>query len=88
MLTTACLSWRFPERNTVASLGIEIKKARIERGWKQQDLLRVTGLSQKYLSQIEGDHVDPRWSIVKRIAAALEVSLDQLATARKEVPHA
>jgi transcriptional regulator with XRE-family HTH domain len=62
------------------SLGREIKKARIDKGWKQQDLQAATGLSQKYLSQIELDKVDPRFSIVKRIARALGVSMDRLAT--------
>jgi transcriptional regulator with XRE-family HTH domain len=60
------------------SLGREVKKARIDKGWKQKELHVATGLSQKYLSQIEGDKVDPRFSIVKRIAQALGVSLDQL----------
>ena len=62
------------------SLGREIKKARIDKGWKQQDLQAATGLSQKYLSQIELDKVDPRFSIVKRIARALGVSMDRFAT--------
>jgi transcriptional regulator with XRE-family HTH domain len=61
------------------SLGKEIKKARIEKGWQQKHLQESTGLSQKYLSEIERDKVDPRWSIVKRIAVALGVSVAQLA---------
>ena len=60
------------------SLGREVKKYRIDKGWKQKDLRDATGLSQKYLSEIELDKVDPRLSIVKRIARALGVSLDQL----------
>jgi transcriptional regulator with XRE-family HTH domain len=60
------------------SLGREIKKARIDKGWKQYHLCDATGLSQKYVSQIELDKVDPRFSIVKRIAHALGVSLDTL----------
>ena len=31
------------------SLGKEIKKARIDKGWQQKDLQEATGLSQKYL---------------------------------------
>jgi transcriptional regulator with XRE-family HTH domain len=61
------------------SLGREIKKARIDKGWQQRDLQQATGLSQKYLSEIELDKVDPRFSIVKRIARALDVSIDRLA---------
>lgn len=60
------------------SLGKEIVKARADRGWKQKDLREATGLSQKYLSDIERDQVDPRFSIVGRIARALGISLDRL----------
>src|SRR5262245_13880647 len=61
------------------SLGKEIKKARIDRGWKQQDLQVATGLSQKYLSAVELDKAQPSFEVVKRIARALAVSLDTLA---------
>jgi len=63
----------------MSTLGKEIRKARIDKGWKQKELVEASGLSQKYLSEIEADKVDPRWSIVKRIAIALAVSLDSLA---------
>jgi transcriptional regulator with XRE-family HTH domain len=59
-------------------LGREIKKARADKGWKQQDLQVATGLSQTYLSKIELGKADPRFSIVERIARALDISLDQL----------
>lgn len=61
------------------TLGAEIKKARADKGWQQRDLQRATHLSQTYLSKIELDKVDPRFSVVRRIAHALGVSLDQLA---------
>lgn len=65
------------------SFGKEIKKARADKGWQQKDLREVVGISQKYLSEIECDKVDPRLSIAVRLAEALHVSLDQL-TERKE----
>ena len=61
------------------SLGKEIKKARIDKGWKQLDLQVATGLSQKYLSAVELDKAQPSFDVVKRIARALGVSLDTLA---------
>lgn len=61
------------------NLGREIRIARLRKDWKQHDLCEATGLSQKYLSEIELEKVDPRFSIVHRIAQALGVSLDQLA---------
>jgi transcriptional regulator with XRE-family HTH domain len=62
----------------MSTLGKEIKKARIDQGLKQKELKERTGLSQKYLSQIENDAVDPRVSVLKKIAQALQVSADSL----------
>jgi predicted transcriptional regulator len=50
----------------------------------QKDLQEATGLSQKYLSQVELDKVDPRFSVVKRIARALGMSLNTLAKEDEE----
>jgi transcriptional regulator with XRE-family HTH domain len=69
------------------SLGREIRKARIDKGWQQLDLREATGLSQKYLSEIENDRVDPRFSIVKRIALALGVSVAVLAEEDSHSPR-
>jgi transcriptional regulator with XRE-family HTH domain len=60
------------------SLGIEIKKGRIEQRLQQQELAKRAGISRKYLSEIEREQVDPRFSIVQRIARALGISLDVL----------
>ena len=68
------------------SLGKEIKKARIDKGWKQQDLQAATGLSQKYLSAVELDKAHPSFDVMKRIARALGVSLDTLAKEDEEAP--
>jgi transcriptional regulator with XRE-family HTH domain len=59
-------------------LGQAIKKVRIDKHLKQKDLAILVGLSQKYLSEIETGKVDPRFSIVCRIARTLWVSLDYL----------
>jgi transcriptional regulator with XRE-family HTH domain len=62
----------------MTTIGKEIKKARIEKGLKQKDLQAMTGLSQKHLSQIENDAVDPGASVLRKIALALGVSADTL----------
>ena len=62
----------------MSTLGQQIRKARIDRRWTQQDLLRATGLSQRYLSAVELDKVDPRLSVVRRIARALGVPIEYL----------
>jgi transcriptional regulator with XRE-family HTH domain len=70
------------------SLGIEIKKGRIDRRWQQQELAQKAGISRKYLSQIENEQVDPRFSIVQRIARVLGISLDTLGREEKPPPRA
>jgi len=62
----------------MTTLGREIKKARAELGWRQHQLQEATGISQKYLSRIENDHVDPSWSFVLKIARALNMDLRAL----------
>ena len=61
------------------TLGAAIVRARHAQHYTQADLVKATGLSQKYISEIENGHVDPRISIVLRIAKALQVSVDALA---------
>lgn len=62
----------------MTTLGQNIVKARIDKRMKQQDLLQRSGLSQRYLSAVENDKVDPRISVVQRIARALEVTVNDL----------
>lgn len=62
----------------MATLGQNIVKARVDNRMKQQDLWQKAGLSQRYLSAVENDKVDPRISVVRRIARALGVSVDAL----------
>lgn len=60
------------------TLGQQVIIARTMKGWKQLDLCKATGLSQKHISQIENDHVDPRVSVIRNLAGALDVSFDFL----------
>jgi transcriptional regulator with XRE-family HTH domain len=64
-------------------LGNAIRKARIDKGWQQQDLQEETKISQTYLSKIECGKADPSISIVHKIAKALGVSLDRLVKEEK-----
>lgn len=63
----------------MSTLGQAIKKLRIDKRLSQGDLQKLVQISQKQLSAIELDKVDPRWGTVRRIAQALNVTLDDLA---------
>ena len=70
----------------MTTLGREIKKARAALGWRQHRLQEATGISQKYLSRIENDHVDPSWSFVLKIARVLNMDLRALYEAEPTPP--
>lgn len=64
------------------TLGKAVKHARIDRGMKALELSKAASLTPKYLSEIENEHVDPRFSIVERLAKVLDLDLRQI-TANK-----
>ena len=43
----------------MSTFGQNVVKARVEKRWKQKDLQEATRLSQRYLSAVEHDKVDP-----------------------------
>lgn len=56
-----------------------IKKYRNERGFSQEGLAQAAGITYSSLSKIEAGYVpDPRVMTVKKIAIALEVTVDDL----------
>ena len=62
------------------TLGQRIRAARESIGQSQVNLAAVAGISQGYLSQLEQDEREPTLSIAARIAQALSLSLDELAS--------
>ena len=59
-------------------LGKRIRARRIELGRPQRKLAEAAKISEKYLSRIELGEVTPSFSVVARITAALEITLDEL----------
>ena len=62
------------------TLGQRIRAAREARGASQVVVAAAAGISQGYLSQLEQDEREPALSIAARIAGALGISLDKLAS--------
>ena len=54
------------------------KFLRIERGWSQHDLARITGLKQGVISMIETGRVNPREDERRTLAKALGCPPDRL----------
>ncbi len=62
------------------TLGQRIRAAREALGESQVSLAASAGISQGYLSQLEANEREPTLSIAARLAGALGVSLDELAS--------
>lgn len=60
------------------SIGRTLKLIRIEKGLSQGDIERRTGLLRSYLSRVENGHTVPSLDTLRKIAAALEVSVGKL----------
>jgi ribosome-binding protein aMBF1 (putative translation factor) len=62
------------------TLGRRIRAAREALGESQVSLAASAGISQGYLSQLEADEREPTLSMGARLARALGISLDELAS--------
>ncbi|HLM78517.1 MAG TPA: helix-turn-helix transcriptional regulator [Rubrobacteraceae bacterium] len=59
-------------------IGRGVRAKRVARFWTQEQLAREAGISQKALSKIENDEVEPRFSTIIRLAEALDVDPSEL----------
>jgi DNA-binding XRE family transcriptional regulator len=60
------------------SLGSKLREARIKVGLTQEKLARQLDVTTQTIYKIEKDRNVPSFSLVKRLAAVLGVSLDSL----------
>jgi transcriptional regulator with XRE-family HTH domain len=63
------------------ALAVTLRRLRHERGETQEDLAHRAGLTVAAFARIERGHANPTWTTVRRIAAALEISLAALGDA-------
>ena len=62
------------------ALGKAIRQLRQEREMTQEALAHAAGVTVSHLSTIERGHSNPTWATVKSLAAALGVSMTDLAS--------
>ncbi|MBI3928941.1 MAG: helix-turn-helix transcriptional regulator [Armatimonadetes bacterium] len=60
------------------TLGQRIRQLRVERGWTQAELGQLAGMDGRNVTRYETDKVRPRKSMLKRLADAFDVSVDEL----------
>lgn len=57
---------------------MELARLRKERGLTQTKLAKLSGVSQTYISDLEANKKKPTVPIVRKLAAALEVTISEL----------
>lgn len=62
------------------TIGFAVAAVRAEKGISRELLAERTGLTQKWLTEVEEGRRDPRWNEVGLIAQVLEVSVFELQT--------
>lgn len=62
-----------------------MRKLRREAGLSQEELAARAGLEPILIAQIEAGKADPTWGDARRIAAALDTSVDRLAELVEEL---
>jgi transcriptional regulator with XRE-family HTH domain len=68
-----------PRTEPQIGLGLAIRRLRKERGMSQEALGHRADIHPTWISHIESGRNNPAWGSVRRIAAALDVPLAELA---------
>jgi transcriptional regulator with XRE-family HTH domain len=68
-----------PHRDHSGGIGIAISLVREKKRETQESLAARAGIAVPTLSHIEAGHANPTWATVREIAAALGVSMAELA---------
>jgi transcriptional regulator with XRE-family HTH domain len=60
------------------SLGANVKRARLKKGWSQMELAYRTNKDQPSINRLERGRVNPSLIYLAEIAAGLEIDLNEL----------
>lgn len=63
----------FADMTLVETFGRNVRAARREKGWTQEQLAFEAGVKRAYLSEIEGGKRNPTLDVVEKLAKALSV---------------
>ncbi|BAZ30304.1 XRE family transcriptional regulator [Cylindrospermum sp. NIES-4074] len=59
------------------TLGLEIQRRRLEKGWSQEYLAELTGLHRTYISQLERGLKSPSVRVLSHITKALSITMSE-----------
>ena len=60
------------------SLGIKIRKLRVDRGWSQLDLSLEANINRNYICDLENGRRNPTLELLIRIANAFEIDISEI----------
>ena len=66
----------------VVKIGERVRAERVKRFWTQAKLAEAAGISQKALSKIETNEVEPRFSTILKLAEAFDIEPSEFADER------
>lgn len=61
------------------ALGLVVRELRTDRGFTQRQLGQAADVNETWVSHIEAGRTNPAWGTVARLAAALGVSIAEIA---------
>jgi len=64
--------------DVLSVLGAQLKKARNDRDFTQEQLADITGLSARHIANIEKGDVNPSFEVLSTLVKALGVSFDSI----------
>jgi len=73
-------------RDYLHLLGARVRRVRSQRGMSRRILAHASGVSERYLAQLESGRGNASITILRAVASAMDVALDDLVDARAEQP--
>lgn len=64
--------------DVLSVLGMRLKEARKKRGFTQEQLADITGLSSRHIANVEKGDVNPSFEVLSTLVKALGVSFDAI----------
>ena len=84
MTKTTTENPRFEQNLLLERLGDRVRQARARRGMSRRILAEASGVSQRYLAQLESGTGNPSVSVLAAVAAAMDVAPDDLLDDREQ----
>lgn len=71
----------------LVALGTRVREARAKRGMARRILARDSGVSERYLAQLEGGSGNPTVAVLRQIATAVDYPLSELVTGHSDAEY-